>query len=508
MSEKNDIEKKQNLFDSKNSVFIFMFIVLAIGFCAYGLLFWNPPNQFWDENYHIASAQKYIDGVMYMEPHPPLGKMFIALGEIMFNTNNKIDRSSFLTTDYISTFPEHYSFLGVRFFSTFFAILSSVVFFGILYQLFKKPLFAFLMTSFYLFDNALIVHSRSAMLEGIQIFFILSAILFFIYIIQKKQIFSIIDYLILGLISGLAISVKANSMILLLLPFFMVVREMYNFYDMDKQKNIALKKYVNYFFKNAGKALVFVGAFLFVFFTIFYIHFSLGTKILNNRNYAASPEYLKIIEKKQTGDPTKFFVMLRDNLTYMKNYQNGVPKLDKTKDDENGSYPIEWTIGGKTINYRWNKYVDNSVSYLYLAGNPIIWLSGLLGVILSFSLIIGRLIFGLEIKNKKIFWYIVAFLFFYVSYMYSVMMIDRVMYMYHYFIPLLVSLILISLVIYYIFETEINNNDRLTYISLGIFCVIIIGTFIFFSPLTYYVPLSTKDFLNRIWFNFWGLKNV
>jgi dolichyl-phosphate-mannose--protein O-mannosyl transferase len=40
-----------------------------------------PPSLFWDENYHIASAEKYIQGVFFMEPHPPLGKLLIAAGE-------------------------------------------------------------------------------------------------------------------------------------------------------------------------------------------------------------------------------------------------------------------------------------------------------------------------------------------------------------------------------------------------------------------------------------------
>ena len=38
--------------------------ILIISLIIYGTLYGNPKAMFWDENYHIASAQKDIDGVM------------------------------------------------------------------------------------------------------------------------------------------------------------------------------------------------------------------------------------------------------------------------------------------------------------------------------------------------------------------------------------------------------------------------------------------------------------
>ncbi|MCK4907948.1 MAG: phospholipid carrier-dependent glycosyltransferase, partial [Spirochaetes bacterium] len=56
-------------------------IVLILSLVTFFSYYQFPNYVFWDENYHIASAQKYINGVMFMEPHPPLGKMIIAAGE-------------------------------------------------------------------------------------------------------------------------------------------------------------------------------------------------------------------------------------------------------------------------------------------------------------------------------------------------------------------------------------------------------------------------------------------
>ncbi len=104
-------------FNRTDFLTVYTYLVMALAFLFY-FVNYNYPNSgpYWDENYHIASAQKYINGVFFMEPHPPLGKLFIALGELILNPNKNIDKSSFLSTDFINNFPAGYSFAGVRFF--------------------------------------------------------------------------------------------------------------------------------------------------------------------------------------------------------------------------------------------------------------------------------------------------------------------------------------------------------------------------------------------------------
>ncbi|MGB5476160.1 MAG: phospholipid carrier-dependent glycosyltransferase, partial [Thermoanaerobaculia bacterium] len=51
-------------------------LVTTLAYFSYVHGYWNPPHLFWDENYHIASAQRYLNGTFFMEPHPPLGKLF------------------------------------------------------------------------------------------------------------------------------------------------------------------------------------------------------------------------------------------------------------------------------------------------------------------------------------------------------------------------------------------------------------------------------------------------
>ena len=81
------------MFDSRfwrtNLLFIYGFLVLLFAFFSF---FWNynyPNSSQWDEVYHISSAEKYLTNSVFMESHPPLGKMFIGLGEKILNPNTK-----------------------------------------------------------------------------------------------------------------------------------------------------------------------------------------------------------------------------------------------------------------------------------------------------------------------------------------------------------------------------------------------------------------------------------
>lgn len=482
-------------------IFLYSFLILSFSFFTYFVKYNYPPAVFWDENYHIASAQKYIDGVMFMEVHPPLGKLFIALGEYIIKPNKNLDIHKFAETDYIKDFPQGYSFAGVRLFPTLFGWLSAIVFFFILYFLSKNPHLSAIFTSLYVFDNALIVHARGAMLEGSHLFFILLSILYFSYLVSKNSKIKNISYFILGILIGLSVMVKATGAITFLLFLFLFA---YNYRGHFKnwQKNI-----FSLFKIFSVKLIVIIIGISAVFFPIWYIHFSMGKTVASDKFYSASEEYKNIIANGGTANPMNFYIMLRDNIKYMANYNKGVPRLDVCKPDENGSHPLVWPVGDKSINYRWEKN-DEGVRYLYLQSNPVIWFSSLIGIILSLTLIISKFIYKLQLKNKRNFYLLTSFTLMYVSYMAIMLRIGRVMYLYHYFIPLIFSFIILFLIFNHIAGEYLKTNKRTAYHLLILFLLIIIGSYQFYSPLTYYRPLKTDEFNQRIWFKFWKLKAI
>lgn len=485
--------------------YIYPLILLICSFAVYFTYYGTPQNMFWDENYHIVSAQKHVDGVMYMEPHPPLGKMLMGVAEVVFGNNSKIDKHKLLETDYLKgeDTPPNMTFKGFRWPSVVLMAFSVLFFYGIIQRITQHRLLAFLFSSFIIFDNALVIHARAAMLEGIQLFFILAALYYFVLAITSNKKILLKHYAILGIFIGLAISVKVNGFILLLL-FVML-------FGVDQWQH--LKKFNPTLL--IQRLLVTVPAGVapvaLVFFSIFYIHIGMGTKIMPNQTYKASPEYLAAVREGNTWSPSTFIVGMRDNFKYMSEYADGVPKLDECKSDENGSFAMDWTLGKKTISYRWDKDTVNGkavVHYMTIIGNPIIWFSVVVGIVFSLGLIMSKFIYGQQEKDTRLFYWICAFTSLYVCYMLAILQIERVMYLYHYLVPLLFGSINVALMFNYLYRDEIATDNKHMWINLGIYIALVIAIFAFFSPLTYGFGLTDDQFELRNWFSFWKLQVV
>ena len=474
----------------------FGILVTLFAFLTYFWNYTNPPDLYWDENYHVASAEKYLNEVYFMEPHPPLGKLLIAAGEKLFNANDIDD--SFIGTDYAKELPAGFSFKGYRFFPALFAwLIAPLLYIAFLY-ITRKPLWAFLLSFFYVFDNALIVHGRAVMLESTMLFFCMSMIVSYLILIDKKEhkhIFPLCS-LLFGISFACAIGTKALAMIMILFWPLVIVQMrkktggQYDFYKISQFLALSLS------------------AFLLIYIAIWQVHFSLGKRVIdslpNQGYYQASEQYQTLIANGEQNFP----LMLKENLHFLSHYSKGVPKLDLCKADENGSPFFFWPLGARSINYRWE--TPDSISYLYitLQSNPIIWGLALLGVFFGCILLLGSFcIAGAKpLTYKK---EIAVWLALWVSYMIAISQIDRVMYLYHYFIPLLFSFILFAYVFMEMKQigkwkiTETHKNWILLF-----FATLIFLSFHFFRALTYYEPIDDDAFKKRMWLPVWGLHCV
>lgn len=464
----------------------------------------KPSALFWDENYHIASAQKHIDGVMYMEPHPPLGKMLMAASEVLLGLNDHLDKSSFTRTDYVKgdEVPAGMSFYGFRLPSTLMMALSVLFFFGVVHRLTRNLHLAAAFSCLYILDNAMVIHSRAAMLEGIQMFFIMGAVYFAVRAIESGKSLTLKHYAIVGMFVGLAIAVKINAAILLLL-FVM----MYGFDQWENIKQWDVKSLAKRLLVTVPSAVLPILAVIMV---VFYIHIGFGSTI-TNKTYTASPEYLQRIREGHTFSPSTFFVGFRDNILTIPHYQAGVPKFDVCKEGENGSSPISWPLGNKTISYRWNKYVNEGVTYVEyhnIMPNPVTWFSVLAGIVLSIGLLISHFFYRNPIAHPKLFYWISGFTSLYVSYMIAMLQIERVMYLYHYLVPLTFGLVNLALVYNYLFYQPLSKGNRHALINLAGFVLLGAFAFYIFAPFTYSLPLTETEFGLRNWFAFWKLELV
>lgn len=484
---------------------IYPLILLICSFGVYFTHYGTPAAMFWDENYHIASAEKHVQGVMYMEPHPPLGKMLMGLAEVVINPNEFIDKTKFTHVDHIGSeqTPAGVAYTGYRWPSVVMMALSVLFFYGILARITQHNLVAFLFSSFIIFDNALVIQSRAAMLEGIQMFFILAALYYFVHTVTRGTAIRLKDYVILGLIIGAGFSVKVTTAIELLL-FVML-------FGVDQWRNLQTLNYPELAKRLAITVPLAVGAIALVFLSVFYVHIGMGTKVITDKTYKASPEYLQAIQRGDTWSLSTFAIGLRDNLKYMSEYADGVPRLDECKPDENGSYAMDWVLGKKAISYRWDKDTVNGivqVKYMDIVANPIIWFSVVAGIVLSLGLIMSKFIYGQQEKNTPLFYWICALTSLYVFYMLAILQIERVMYLYHYLVALVFGMLNFALVFSYIYREEILANNKHTFINLGIYIALVIAIFAFFSPFTYGIAMTEEQFEMRNWFSFWKLQVV
>ncbi len=471
---------------------ILCLLCILIGYFTHFKGYAEPPFFFWDENYHVAHAQKYLHGVFFMEPHPPLGKLLIAAGEYLFEANE--ESNQFIGTDHAKNSPKGFSFAGYRFFPALLSWFTAPVLYWIFVLITGRVWWALCLSALYLFDNALIVHGRGAMLEGTQLFFVALMILGVVLLLKHRRRPKALT-LLLGALVGAsfaaAMVTKVNALILCLL--FPVM--LWHF-----RKNWWLGAQVFASLTLAG---------LLVYVTVWQIHFSMARNIdarLPNAGwYQASPEYKGLVEKGDLLSVRAFPLMLRDSLAFVSHYQKGVPKLNLCAQNENGSPAILWPFGGRTINYRWERK-DGKASYLYLVSNPASWTVALLVVLASIGTLCAQWFLGLRsaLRNQGL---IFSFAAMYVGYMVVMMNLPRVMYLYHYFIPLIIAYVLCGLLLR---EVRSVAGRRLNsgYVSVGLTCLsaLVWGAYSFMSPLTYSQPLSDEDLRQRSWAMLWDLR--
>lgn len=465
-------------------------LVLFTSYFTYFFNYQNPQAFYWDENYHVASAQKYLNGVHFMEPHPPLGKLFIALGEVLLQSNATDDQ--FLTTDYAQNPPDGFSFTGYRFFPALFAWLAAPLMFWILLMIMRRPVWAMLLTSLYTFDTAQIVHGRGAMLETCLLFFTLVAVAG---VVRLRHDHTKKDVVWAGILYGggfaLALATKVFALILvLLLPVAALLL-------WKKWRMLGVF---------AGVA---AAAFLIPYVTVWQIHFGLGARIVpelpDQGYYQASEEYKHVLDAGATGNLRNFPLMLKDSIAFVGHYQRGVPRLDLCKSDENGSPWFLWPVGGRTINYRWATGGAGAYRYLSLVPNPAIWIIALLGVVLGGGFVLAEALRGgEELKERTL---LLLFLGLYVGFLAAVSQITRVMYLYHYFLPLNFAVLLLGVVMVElrcIGKWKLTDHGK-TWLLIALNVAVLAG-FQFMRPLAYYEPLTDDQVLSRNVFKVWELR--
>lgn len=429
----------------------------------------------------------------------------------VFRVNAKNDQ--FLGTEHADGFSADFSFTGYRLFPVLLAWLGAPVLFMIFLFITRNPLLSGFLSFLYVFDNAMIVHHRGAMLDGPMLFFVILTIAGFFLVIRTRggrRWKFLLASVLFGAALALGFTTKfQNAIMFLLVPFIL--------WKLRTSTEVANRAF------ESGKSrprdilhftLASAAAFLFFFVGVWQVHFSHMVKInpkLNNEGYyQASEQYKTILASGTQGSLRSFPVMLRDSFQYVGKYNKGIPKLDLCKPDENGSPWFLWPVGASAINYRWETPDNKLFRYLYLVSNPVVWFTGLLAVILSIAYLLAPLFFAQKIQqDSEMRFLILVFTTLYIAYMAAMAMFDRVLFLYSYFPPLVFSFVLVALIV---MELRVVGRLRLVeehkVIGTGILAALIFVVYQFFSPLTYYEPLTDRQIALRAWLPIWQIHCV
>jgi dolichyl-phosphate-mannose-protein mannosyltransferase len=487
--------KLRTIFE-KRGAFVYVALILALGFIIFVSNRGDPAHLFWDENYHVTSAERYIVGVAHFEPHPPLGLMLIAAGEQLSGGNRKVNKEALVRDKQISgdNLPAGFSFSGMRLAPSVFAAFGAVAFFGLIRELLGNNLQSALFTSLYLFENAFVVHFRAVHLEGIQIFFVICAFWVFVRYWRKASSLQWRHYFSLAVICSLAALVKINSILLFLMLPLLYWR---NARVMKHRRLMGLLS------DASAKASAALGAITLTVAAVFFVHIALTDRFPRGDTSAGfqdqghmSKEYIEFLKaENKIIFPSTIWTVAKDYWKFMDESHSSSPKLDVNKPGENGSHPLRWPLQQETINYRWDS-ADGKTSYVQLLGNAVSWTIGTLAVALSILLIVSHRVLRVQSSNpqSRTYQLLEAFtaLYIFATLLNLYFISQRVMYLYHYFLCLTISYVLTVLLWKLLCESQ-PRIDRFKHpILIGITCLIGMS-FIFFLPLTNHWPMTTEE---------------
>ncbi|NDD11340.1 MAG: phospholipid carrier-dependent glycosyltransferase [Betaproteobacteria bacterium] len=475
--------------------------------CLCGTLYFHnlhkPQAPFWDENYYIATTERYLNRMAQLEPHPPLGLMIIAAGEYVFMANGDLQTSHLAKERHVlgEQLPANYSFTGIRFFPALFGALSIGVFLALLFNLSGNAWLSGAFSLMLLFENSFVTHFRAAHLDSIQLFLTLCALLLFTRLYKRDAETSLSAYLGLATLCTAAMLVKVNSVILFAM-FPILLRK-----DRKRLKLFRIKTLIDVYITKAGISAS--GVFI-TLFAVFFAHLSLGHHLPDRATPAgektwtnASEVYKDYLDQKRALSVNVVAYVIRDYYNFMNRDHRGVPKFDPCKAGENGSHPSSWLLNKKTINYRWDS-ADGLTRYVQLVGNQVNWALGLLGVILSATIVVSVRVLKTSVTDELVYEFIELLLALYVIFMVVHLYLSdqRVMYLYHYFIGLVISILLAGLSLHYVAQVNrVQPNVMRSW--LGLLVAMSLLNFVWLAPLSLHLPLKkeqcqARNFLQQV----------
>ncbi len=434
-------------FSPVNKKLIYPLILLLFSVITHFYHLGEPEGVIFDEVHFGKFVNSYCcSGERIFDIHPPHSKLMIA------------GTAKLLGYDGAQRFKkigEHFSEAkssSLRFLPAVWGVLLVLVIYFLLLELGASSFAAFFGGLLLAFDNAILVQTRVIALDGLLLFSIFGSML--VCFLAKKQTQEIKRnslFLLSGGIAALAVGSKFTGLVALVMPFFYSIVSLYN------NKTLAnLKLWL-------VASAVFLFAFSVIYLTGYYLHFSLLDQPGPGDAWG-----------KLTGSFFKDLIWLHQT---MLTANSGLTAAHHEASDW-----WSWPFMHTPIFY-WS--APNKV--IYLIGNPFVWwFSTILFFVGSITLLLMRMS-NLSIvaeydsgKTKPLLWfpllgYLISFA--------PLVFVSRKLFLYHYFTPLIFSLLFVVLWLDYIGWIG-NASFFKQRTSVHIFLAFSLVTFFLLLPMT------------------------
>jgi dolichyl-phosphate-mannose--protein O-mannosyl transferase len=449
----------------------------------------EPPGAVWDESYYLTASERYAEGVAQFASHPPLGLMLIAAGDELLHPNKDIDTRPLGRSKHVDgrDIPPGFSFGGVRAAPGLFAVLGAMMFFALMYAITQSTFTALVFSNLFTFENAFITQFRAAQLDAFQIAFATAALLCFVIAAKRQQRSSPALEAGLGAACGLAMMVKLNAVVLLLLGVMLIARRVSMGWASVPRRRLLLIAS-----RDAG---VLGGSCVLVMIAVFAVHMRVSANYVDTTSAAGqkdqkflSQEYREYLLGTRPLSASVMLSAANDYRRFMAADFEGTPRRDA-----NASSPLQWPLERGTINYRWDSDGIHT-AYVQLVGNRVSWILALVAPFAALTLLILqwrrprepadpvlRALLGMLLIEYIVFvalhWYLGT---------------HRVMYLYHYFIGLLLAFTLLPLVFREALQRWPAAQKWQTPALAGL-TALLLTSFVFYSPLNFHWPLTHEQ---------------
>ena len=411
------------------SALVLCVLALAVGLWGRLRYIVYPPQIIWDERYFPVMAWQYLNGVPFFDLHPPLGKFIIILGFLLFRDTPLGWRSM----------P---AVFGV-------ALLPLGLILG--WRLFGDRAAALLLATLFAVETILIVHSRTGVMDGILVFFMLATFLSALLAQRPRHV------IWTAVLLGLSISIKWAVLPVMVPAGYVLWRK--------------------------GLLRPFMGGL-----------------------YLSAVIYLAIVLIGQVWNPTgantlafpdregPFFVDTNPWVLVWDWHLGALHQAGERVPHVWGSPWWSWLIMLRPIRYFLDPTEADGLRMVYAIGNPLLWWSSTLAVVAGLVEVARRLIARRPVADDPI----VPIVLGYVLLMAPWVPGTRIPYIYNYLPPYAFALLALAYWLYRIWQ----GGSWGPWVTIG-FVALAIATSVLFLPMATGTPIDPDRLEWRVWLDSW-----